>query len=65
VTTITTKDGSKIVYEDWGSGRPVFFHDWPLSADVWDAQMLFPASQSLAETHGDRLNTDLLALLKA
>ncbi len=66
MTTITTKDGSKVVYEDWGSGRPVaLFHDWPLSADARDAQMRFLASHGLAETHRDQLNTDLLAFLTA
>lgn len=37
-----TKDGTEIFYKDWGSGQPiVFHHGWPLSADDWDAQMLF------------------------
>jgi non-heme chloroperoxidase len=40
--TITTKDGVEIYYKDWGTGRPIVFsHGWPLSADDWDAQMLF------------------------
>jgi len=31
-----------IYYKDWGSGQPIVFsHGWPLSADDWDAQMLF------------------------
>lgn len=31
-----------IFYKDWGSGQPIVFsHGWPLSADDWDAQMLF------------------------
>lgn len=39
---ITTKDGTEIYYKDWGTGQPiVFHHGWPLSADDWDAQMLF------------------------
>jgi non-heme chloroperoxidase len=40
--TVTTRDGTEIFYKDWGSGQPlVFSHGWPLSADDWDAQMLF------------------------
>ncbi len=40
--TITVRDGSEIFYKDWGTGRPiVFHHGWPLSADDWDAQMMF------------------------
>ncbi|MFA6232400.1 MAG: alpha/beta hydrolase [Rhodanobacter sp.] len=39
---ITTKDGTRISYKDWGTGKPVVFsHGWPLTADAWDAQMLF------------------------
>jgi non-heme chloroperoxidase len=40
--TVTTKDGVEIFYKDWGTGQPIVFsHGWPLSADDWDAQMLF------------------------
>jgi len=40
--TIATKDGTEIYYKDWGTGEPLFFHHgWPLSADDWDAQMMF------------------------
>ncbi|HXX04520.1 MAG TPA: alpha/beta hydrolase [Xanthobacteraceae bacterium] len=39
---VTTKDGVQIFYKDWGKGQPIVFsHGWPLSADDWDAQMLF------------------------
>lgn len=31
---ITTHDGTKLYYKDWGTGRPVILiHGWPLSAD--------------------------------
>jgi non-heme chloroperoxidase len=40
--TITTPDGIDLYYKDWGTGQPIVFsHGWPLSADDWDAQMLF------------------------
>lgn len=42
MSTIKTKDGTEIFYKDWGTGQPlVFHHGWPLSADDWDAQMMF------------------------
>jgi non-heme chloroperoxidase len=42
MNTFTTKDGTTIYYKDWGTGPAVTFsHGWPLSADAWDAQMLF------------------------
>ena len=39
---VKTQDGVDIFYKDWGSGQPiVFHHGWPLSADDWDAQLMF------------------------
>lgn len=42
--TITTDDGTRIFYKDWGpkgAQAIVFHHGWPLSADDWDNQMMF------------------------
>lgn len=42
MNTFTTMDGTRIYFKDWGIGPVVTFsHGWPLSADAWDAQMLF------------------------
>jgi non-heme chloroperoxidase len=44
MSTITVADGTNIYYKDWGpkNAQPlVFHHGWPLSADDWDAQMLY------------------------
>ncbi len=51
MNTITTKDGIQIYFKDWGSGQPIVFsHGWPLSADDWDAQMLFSSSAAIASS---------------
>lgn len=55
--TITTKDGVRIFYKDWGprTARPiVFHHGWPLSSDDWDAQMLYFVGQGYRVVAHDR-----------
>jgi non-heme chloroperoxidase len=44
--TLTTKDGTQLFYNDWGSGQPIVFsHGWPLSADAFEDQMFYLASR--------------------
>ncbi len=55
MSTITTRDGTEIFYKDWGQGQPVVFHHgWPLSADDWDAQMMFFLDQGYRVIAHDR-----------
>ncbi len=52
---ITTKDGIRIFYKDWGENQPVVFsHGWPLSADAWDGQMQFLGNQGFRVIAHDR-----------
>jgi non-heme chloroperoxidase len=55
--TITTRDGTRIFYKDWGprDAQALFFHHgWPLSADDWDAQMMFFAARGYRVIAHDR-----------
>jgi non-heme chloroperoxidase len=53
--TIAVKPGVEIYYKDWGSGQPIVFsHGWPLTADDWDAQMMFFANNGYRVIAHDR-----------
>jgi len=57
MTYVTTKDGVQIFYKDWGprDAQPiVFHHGWPLSADDWDAQLLYFLAQGYRVVAHDR-----------
>jgi non-heme chloroperoxidase len=57
MSMITTKDGTRIFYKDWGSkvAPPiVFHHGWPLTSDDWDAQMMFFLGQGYRVVAHDR-----------
>jgi len=57
MTHITTADGTRIFYKDWGAkdAQPVVFsHGWPLSADAWDGQMLYLLQQGYRVIAHDR-----------
>jgi non-heme chloroperoxidase len=55
MNAITTRDGTRIYYKDWGSGQPVVFsHGWPLTADAWEDQMMFLATNGYRTIAHDR-----------
>ncbi|MGY4410154.1 pimeloyl-ACP methyl ester carboxylesterase [Bradyrhizobium sp. LB7.1] len=55
MTAATMKDGAKIYFKDLGTGPVVTFsHGLPLTADAWDAQMLFLANHGYRVIAHDR-----------
>jgi non-heme chloroperoxidase len=53
--TVTTSDGTRIFYKDWGTGQPVVFsHGWPLNADAWDDQAMLVADNGYRAIAHDR-----------
>jgi non-heme chloroperoxidase len=55
MSAITTSDGTRIFYKDWGQGQPIVFsHGWPLNADAWDEHLYFFASHGYRAIAHDR-----------
>src|SRR4051794_28592454 len=57
MTTVTTTDGTRIFFKDWGAkdAQPIVFsHGWPLNGDAWDGQMLFLAQNGFRVIAHDR-----------
>jgi len=55
VDSLTTEDGTRIHFKDWGSGPAVVFsHGWPLQGDAWEDQMIFLASKGYRVIAHDR-----------
>src|SRR5918998_4232361 len=54
-TMFKTKDGAEHFYKDWGEGPAVVFsHGWPLTADAFEDQMFFFASNGYRSVALDR-----------
>lgn len=52
---VTTRNGARIFYREFGEGRPIVFsHGWPLNGDAWDGQMLFLSQNGFRVIAHDR-----------
>ena len=52
---LTTSDGVKLFYNDWGQGRPVVLvHGWPLDHSMWSDQAVFLAENGFRVIAYDR-----------
>lgn len=52
---VTTEDGTRIHYTDWGEGAPVLLsHGWPLNGDAWEKQARFLAEHGCRVVSHDR-----------
>lgn len=52
---IKARDGTRLYVKEWGKGSPVILmHGWPLSADMWDSQMLALAENGYRAIAYDR-----------
>jgi non-heme chloroperoxidase len=54
---LKVEDGTEIFYRDWGNpeGQPIIFaHGWPLTADMWDPQMMFFSAKGFRVIAFDR-----------
>jgi len=54
---VTTEDGTRIFYKDWGPAEGpvvVLSHGWPLNSDAWESQALFLAENGCRVIAHDR-----------